>query len=176
MADGIEFKLEGLEELRGKLKEVSDQTGGKAGKSALLKSAQLIAISAADEWRKLDNSKTGQSIADNIVFRGVTPKGNSTTKYPGVKWNSRKAKQAGVLAFRVGVAGTAKTDKEADKDKSKGSPTPHWRLLEFGTSTIPARGIMRRAMTENIGNATTTFIEQYKKKLDAAIKRAKKVK
>ena len=175
MADGVEFDLIGLDELLGKLQTVTDETKKKTGRGALLKAAQLIAIAAADDWRKLDDAGTGQSIADNIAAKGVTPKGRSTTKYPGIKWGSKRHKATGDLVFRVGVSGGAKTDKEKDKDKSAGSPTPHWRLLEFGTEKIAARGIMRKAMANNISAATNTFVKEYEKKLDAAIKRAKKV-
>jgi len=182
MADSFSFELKGADELLIKLKRVSDETKLKGGWSALRKAAQLVAIAAADQWRQIDDKETGRSIADNIALPGVSAKGNSTLKFKGVRKNNRLFKATGDLGFRVGVQGTARPEPREEGadgklkpvDKSKGAPTPHWRLLEFGTSKIPANGIMRGALTNNIGKATDTFMQEYDKVLDRAIKKAAK--
>ena len=182
MADGFEFSLLGVDQLVAKLEAMTDETKYKGGRFALSKAAQLVAIAAAEEWRKIDDEKTGRSIADNIVLRGATPSGRKSTKFKGVRWSSKLFNATGNLGFRVGVQGTARPEKRKELpdgtkepvDKSKGAPTPHWRLLEFGTSKIAAKGIMRRALTDNINAATNTFIKEYEKAIDRAIKKAAK--
>ena len=48
MVDSVQFKIEGLEELLGKLESVTDDVKRKGGRSALRKAAQLIANKAKE--------------------------------------------------------------------------------------------------------------------------------
>ncbi|MNE79587.1 hypothetical protein D3C80_1760880 [compost metagenome] len=50
----------------------------------------------------------------------------------------------------------------------------YWRLLEFGTERIRATPFMRPALTESIAEVTNTFVSEYDKSIDRAIKRAAK--
>ncbi|HCL15741.1 MAG TPA: hypothetical protein DIC61_11200, partial [Pseudomonas sp.] len=59
-------------------------------------------------------------------------------------------------------------------DLSANSPTPHWRLLEFGTEKMRARPFMRSALADNISAVTNEFVSQYERAIDRAIKRAQK--
>lgn len=156
MADSLEFSLTGLDSLLGKLESVSYDVKRKGGRTALRKAAQIVAEKAKDGARRVDDSKTGRSIADNVAIR----------------WNGRLFKRTGDLGFRVGILHGAVLRNGGDL--SANSPTPHWRLLEFGTEKMRAQPFMRSALADNISAVTNEFVSQYGLALDRALKRAKK--
>ena len=156
MADSIEFALEGIDGLVSKLEAVSYDMKRKGGRSALRKAAQVVANKAKEGAGRLDDPETGRSIAANIALR----------------WNGRLFKLSGDLGFRVGVLHSAVLKNGGDL--SANSPTPHWRLLEFGTAKMAAQPFMRKALADNISEVTSTFITEYEKAIDRAIKRAAK--
>jgi HK97 gp10 family phage protein len=75
--------------------------------------------------------------------------------------------------FRVGVMGGAKLNKD-NKDEGPGGPTPHFRLLEFGTEKMAARPFFARALSENAQKATDVFISQFSAAIDRALRRSGK--
>ncbi|MBR7534351.1 HK97 gp10 family phage protein [Klebsiella michiganensis] len=156
MADGVEYKLTGVDELLGKLDSITDDMKRKGGRAALRKAANVIANRAKANARRLDDPETGRSIADNIA----------------VRWNGREFKRNGNLGFRIGVLHGAVLKRHPDK--AKNAPTPHWRLLEFGTENIRAQPIMRAAAENGAEEAMNTFVEEYGKSIDRAIARAAK--
>lgn len=157
MADGVEFDIKGLDSLLGKLAAVTYDLKRKGGRSALRRAAQLVADKAKEGAEKLDDTATGRSIAKNIALR----------------WNGRLFKQTGNLGFRVGVMKGAVLAKRGERaDLSAAGPTPHWRLLEFGTEKMQATPFMRSALADNINAATETFVSEYEKAIDRALKRA----
>lgn len=156
MADTVEFSITGLDSLLGKLEAVSYDLKRKGGRTALRKAAQIVAEKAKEGARRVDDSKTGRSIADNVAIR----------------WNGRLFKRTGDLGFRVGILHGAVLRNGGDL--SANSPTPHWRLLEFGTEKMRARPFMRSALADNISAVTNEFVSQYGLALDRALKRAKK--
>ena len=175
MADSIQFSLTGLEELLGKLDEVSGVVKYKRGRPALLKAAQFIRDKAKENALRLDDHETAEKIADNIVAR----------------WNNRRHKSSGGdLAFRIGVLGGArqyantKANVRAGRagetyltSGDKGNPggdTFYWRYLEFGTEKMAARPFMRPALIDNDNQAIDIFVTELDKSLARAIKSAKK--
>jgi len=156
MADSIEFSLTGLDSLLGKLESVSYDVKRKGGRTALRKAAQSVAEKAKEGARRVDDSATGRSIADNVAIR----------------WNGRLFKRTGDLGFRVGILHGAVLRNGGDL--SANSPTPHWRLLEFGTEKMRAKPFMRSALADNISAVTNEFVSQYERAIDRAIKRAVK--
>ncbi|EOT1929715.1 HK97-gp10 family putative phage morphogenesis protein [Serratia sp. IR-2025] len=156
MADGVEYTLTGVDELMGKLESISDDMKRKGGRAALRKAANVIANRAKANAQRLDDPETGRSIADNIA----------------VRWNGREFKRNGNLAFRIGVLHGAVLRKHPDK--AKNAPTPHWRLLEFGTENMRAQPFMRPAAESSAAEASNTFVVEYGKAIDRAIARAAK--
>lgn len=156
MADSVEFALIGIDSVVAKLESVSYDMKRKGGRSALRKAAQLVADKAKEGAQRVDDPETGRSIAANIALR----------------WNGRLFKATGDLGFRVGVLHGAVLKNGGDL--SANSPTPHWRLLEFGTSKMAAQPFMRKALADNISETTNIFITEYEKAIDRAIKRAAK--
>ena len=156
MADGVDFSILGLEGLLGKLSEVSVDVRRKGGRAALRKAAQVVVQKAKAGAERIDDKATGRSISDNIALR----------------WNGRLFKRTGDLGFRVGVLhGAVLKD---GGDLSSNAPTPHWRLIEFGTEKMPAAPFMRPALADSISEVTNTFVTEYEKAIDRAIKRAAK--
>lgn len=155
MAD-VEFSIAGLDSLLGKLDSLSYDVRRKGGRAALRKAAQVVMQKAKDGAERIDDKETGRSIADNIALR----------------WNGRLFKQTGSLGFRVGVLhGAVLKD---GGDLSPNSPTPHWRLIEFGTENMAADPFMRTALANSISEVTATFVTEYEKAIDRAIRRAAK--
>lgn len=156
MADGTEFSITGLDSLLGKLDSVSYDVRRKGGRAALRKAAQVVMQKAKDGAQRIDDKTTGRSISDNIALR----------------WNGKLFKQTGNLGFRIGVLhGAVLKD---GGDLSPNSPTPHWRLIEFGTENMSAVPFMRPALANSISEATNTFVSEYEKAIDRAIRRAAK--
>jgi len=156
MADTVEFSLTGVDALIAKLEAVSYDMKRKGGRSALRKAAQVLAAKAKEGAQRLDDAATGRSIASNIALR----------------WNGRLFKASGDLGFRVGVLHGAVLKKGAGTGAN--APTPHWRLLEFGTDKMAAKSFMRKALADHISEVTNTFITEYEKAIDRALRRAAK--
>lgn len=156
MADGVQYSLTGLDELLGRLESISDDLKKKGGRAALRKAGNVIVERAKSNARRLDDPHTGRSIADNIAQR----------------WNGRVFRQTGNLAFRIGVLHGAVLKNHPDK--AVNAPTPHWRLLEFGTEKMKAQPILRPAAENNIDAVINTFTSEYPKAIDRAIARAQK--
>ncbi|PTV57974.1 HK97-gp10 family putative phage morphogenesis protein [Pseudomonas putida] len=156
MADGVEFSILGLGSLLGNLEEVSVDVRRKGGRAALRRAAQVVVQKAKEGAERIDDSATGRSISDNIALR----------------WNGRLFRRTGDLGFRIGVLhGAVLKD---GGDLSANAPTPHWRLFEFGTEKMPAAPFMRPALADNISLVTNTFVTEYEKAIDRAIRRAAK--
>lgn len=161
MVDSGGFNIIGLDSVLGKFEAVSYDVKRKGGRASLRKAAKLLTGFAQQNAAALDDPETGRAIADNIDLR----------------WNGKLFKQAGDLGFRVGVLQGAKLPKAGQSPSLEPhAPTPHWRLLEFGTENMPAFPFMRRALADHINEITNEFITSYDKALDRAIKRAGKVK
>lgn len=159
MADSFDFKLEGVESLLGKFEAISYDLKRKGGRSALRKAAKLIADKAKQNAARIDDPSTGRSISANIALR----------------WNGKLFKQTGDLGFRVGVMHGAILPKKGEEPSTAANaPTPHWRLLEFGTQEMRAQPFMRPALESNVSAATSAFVTAYEKAIDSAIRRAAK--
>jgi len=149
--------MTGVDELSKKLEGLSYDIQKKGGRFALRKAAQVIRDQARSNAKAVDDSETGRSIAQNITE----------------KWGSRYNKLTGDLMFRVGVnQGAVLPKKGQTVDESAGGPTPHWRLLEFGTEKMPARPFMVPAMQQAAQAATDKFISTMGPAIDRALKRS----
>lgn len=163
MADAVEFKIEGLDSLLGKLEAISYDLKRKGGRSSLRKAAEVVRAAAQANAQRIDDPETAENIGKNIAMR----------------WNGRLFKRTGDLGFRVGVIGGARIPKSRPKGSEPGGPggdTRYWAFVEFGHETARANPFMRPALADNISEATNTFVSEYEKAIDRAIKRAKKKK
>lgn len=172
MAEGVEFKLQGIDSLVSKLEAISFDLKRKGGRSALRKAAVLISEKVKENARRINDSETPEDISKNITLR----------------WNGKLFKSSGDLGFRIGVLGGAKqynnmhtrkggrsgTYRVGGSHDNPGGDTFYWRFVEFGTARVAARPFMRPALAQSISEATDTFITEYEKAIDRAIKRAAK--
>lgn len=161
MVDSVEFKIEGLDSLLGKLDSVASDVRLKGGRFALRKAAQLVAAKAKENAKRIDDPDSAEAIYQNISLR----------------WNGRLFKRTGDLGFRVGVLGGARIPKSKPKGTEPGGPggdTRYWAFVEFGTEDTRAQPFMRTALSESISAATNEFVSQYERAIDRAIKRAGK--
>ncbi len=156
MAENLLSNVEGLDNLLNQLESVSRDMKKKGGRFALRKAAQVVLKAAKQNAESVDDPETGRSISKNIALR----------------WDGKRFRRTGDLGFRVGVQHGAKLPRTGSAiDTGANAPTPHWRLLEFGTQKMPAQPFMRRALEDNISVATQTFVTEYKKALERALRR-----
>lgn len=175
MADGVDFSLTGMDDVLGKMRELKVDARLKGGRFAARKAAQVMLAAAQENASRIDDPATANSIEKNLALR----------------FSGRRFKQTGDIMFRVGVMGGARSYADTkenrrksrvgaryrtDGDKSNpGGDTWYWRLVELGTSRMPANPFMRPALERNISQVIDTFATQYDKALDRAIRRAKKL-
>jgi len=159
MSDGVQFSLTGLDSLLGKLDAVKHDVRYRGGRFALRKAAQVIRDQAKRNAERIDDPETGRVIADNIAER----------------WGSRRFKNTGDLSFRIGVlTGSVRQMMRGNPDTGKGGATPHAMLVELGTEKSRAQPYLRPAADQAMHAAINTFVTEYEKALDRAIKRASK--
>ncbi|MFX2625592.1 HK97-gp10 family putative phage morphogenesis protein [Enterobacter asburiae] len=156
MADGIDFSITGVDSLLGKLDSISDDLRRRGGRAALRKAANVIVDRAKTNASRIDDPLTGRSITANVAMR----------------WNGRLFKKTGNLGFRIGVLHGAVLKKHPDLGEN--APTPHWRLIEFGTENVRAQPFMRPAAESSVSEVVNVFATEYEKSIDRAIKRAAK--
>ena len=156
MADGIDISITGVESLLGKLSSISDDLRRRGGRAALRRAGNVIVEKAKANAARIDDPLTGRSIAANVAMR----------------WNNRIFKTTGNLGFRIGVLHGAVLKKHPDLGEN--APTPHWRLIEFGTENVRAQPFMRPAAESSVSEVVNVFATEYEKSIDRAIKRAAK--
>lgn len=156
MADGIDISITGVESLLGKLSSISDDLRRRGGRAALRKAANVIVDRAKTNASRIDDPLTGRSITANVAMR----------------WNGRLFKKTGNLGFRIGVLHGAVLKKHPDLGEN--APTPHWRLIEFGTENVRAQPFMRPAAESSVSEVINVFASEYENSIDRAIRRAAK--
>ena len=159
MADGVSYELNGLPELLGKLDGLEFDMKRKGGRFALRRAAQVLRDQARANAERVDDPRSTENIAQNIVER----------------WSGRTFKHTGNMKFRVGVMGGAGGGRKSEALAGlPGGDTRHWRMLEFGTERMAAQPIFRPVPEQAGQAAADEFIRQYGKKIDRALKRARK--
>lgn len=150
-------EINGLDDIIKKLQNMAPDLRKKALRHAVGKSASVIRKRAT----ALAPKDTG-SMAKNIR----------------VQFASRSSRRTGNIQFRVGVRGGAQEagaavryarSRKAKKDKgfASGSATWYWRLIEFGTKSLPARSFMRKSMNDS----SLKVFETIYKNLEAGIQK-----
>jgi HK97 gp10 family phage protein len=164
MAD-FSVTMNGVDALSKKLQGLQYDMSKKGGRFALRKAAQVVRDQARANALALNDPRTSNVIAKNITE----------------KWGSKFNKSTGDLLFRIGVLGGARdysaygeitTGKDASGNP--GGDTFYWRFVEFGTEKVRARPFMRPAMEQTVQKATDTFITEFNRALDRALKKAPK--
>lgn len=149
MESGVSFELQGLDSLIAKLSEVTSDMRYRGGRSALRRAANLVRDEAIKSAERIDDPKTAKDISKNIA----------------VRWNGGRYRRSGDLAFQIGVRRGR---------RAPGGDTFYWYFVEAGTERSKAQPFLRPALYENVDLVTNTFINEYTKSIDRAIRRAER--
>ena len=156
MSDGVQVKLEGIDELLIKFKTVSDQVQGKVTQFALRKASNVMRDRVKASLRRYDDPTTREAIFENVIAKN----------------QPRRFRQAGELQTRLGILGGARS--RAENEQHPGGDTFYWRFLEFGKEKSPGKRPITSAVIASQGEFYSTFSREMEKAIDRAIKRAEK--
>lgn len=146
MAD---VKIKGLEEIIKNLQKLSNKEMKKIMRKATRAGAGEIRKTAKKNAKALDDPKTPENISKNIVTRARRTIDKSEIKMSvGILGGARQMGKYGEL-------------KGAGKGNA-GGDTFYWRFLEFGTSKMPAKPLMRNAMMSSQQQAFDKTVEKAK--------------
>jgi HK97 gp10 family phage protein len=150
MAD-FEFRIEGLDPVIAKLRQLPEKFANRGMRRALRKGANVWLKAARENAKRIDDPETAEMIWKNLSVQGG---------------GRRREKQEGGPMMRVGVRGGARPLKKGTDTGLPGGNTTHWRFVELGTSQAHAQSFLRRAMDSNIESATNAVVEAAKVELD----------
>ncbi len=148
MADGVSFKLEGVDDLKRALAEVSADIRKKSVRSALRSAGRVIQVSARAKAPVLTtpapHRKPG-TVKKSIVVRA--------SKF------ARRAGDEGIYINVRGIRGKARVARLGAAGAKNPNDPFYWRFLELGTKKMAARPFLRPA-AEQAGNAAIqTFMQ-----------------
>ncbi|WP_202844801.1 HK97-gp10 family putative phage morphogenesis protein [Luteimonas saliphila] len=148
MAD-FEFRIEGLEEVKRKLKALPEKFAKRGMRRALRKGANIVRNAARNNAKRIDDPATREQIWKNTVVAGG---------------GARRERQEGGPMMRIGVRGGAKPT--SGDNGQPGGNTTHWRFIELGTSLAAAQPFMRPALANNVAAVTNAVVDAAKVELD----------
>lgn len=138
-----EFQVQGLDGVLKAMRALGPKLAKKGALAALRKGARIVVKDARAGAMALDDPETASKIAKNVTSRADT----------------RGGKRNGGAMVKVGIAGGA-------RPLPGTADTGHWRLLEFGTSEMPAQPFMRRALETNIPQVTDAIVTELNVQID----------
>ena len=144
----VEFNIEGLDEVQGKLKRLGNPRMMKnAARRSMRKAMAIVRDAARANAKGLDDPETAEKIWKNIAIA------------------AGKTRNQNEVVMRVGVRGGASFSNKNPPNTS-GGDTRHWRWLEFGSVHNPPTPFMRPALQNNIQAVTNSFAENFNKEID----------
>ena len=143
----LDTRIEGLDGVLAKMRAMSPKLQKKGALASLRKGARIVVKDARAGALALDATETASKIAKNVTSRADTKGG----------------KRNGGAMVKVGIAGGA-------KPLAGNTDTGHWRLLEFGTSKMPAQPFMRRALASNVQQVTDAIVAELNIQIDKLAK------
>lgn len=139
-----EFKIEGLDGVLRKMRELSPKLQKKGLVAAVRKGANIVRDDARNRAKQFDDPSTPKPIWKEIVS----------------KVNGRRGRQEGGVVMQVGIRGGA---------RKSGDNVFYWRFLEFGTSKMEARPFMRPALESKAEAATQAIVTELNRQLDEVL-------
>lgn len=144
----VEFNIEGLDEVQGKLKRLGNPRLMKnAARRSMRKAMAIVRDSARNAAKGIDDPQTSEKIWKNIAIA------------------AGKTRNPSEMVMRVGVRGGASFSNKNPPNTS-GGDTRHWRWLEFGSVHNPPTPFMRPALQNNIQAVTNSFAENFNREID----------
>ena len=144
----VEFNIEGLDEVQGKLKRLGNPSLMKnAARRSMRKAMAIVRDAARSGAKSIDDPQTSEKIWKNIAIA------------------AGKTRNQNEVVMRVGVRGGASFS-NPNPPNTSGGDTRHWRWLEFGSVHNPPTPFMRPALQNNIQAVTNSFAENFNKEID----------
>lgn len=137
------FQVQGLDGVLKAMRALGPKLAKKGALASLRKGARIVVKDARAGALALDDPETASKIAKNVTSRADTKGG----------------KRNGGAMVKVGIAGGA-------RPLPGNTDTGHWRLLEFGTSKMPAHPFMRRALASNVQQVTDAIVAELNIQID----------
>lgn len=147
MADGVEFRIEGLDAALRNMRELGPKLRRKGLRRAVSRGARIVRRAAVEGAKRVDDPKTPSKIWQNV----------------GMQYSARDSKAEGGVVYRVGIRGGARATTEPG---GRGGVTFHWRFLEFGTSKMAAKPFFRQALASNVERVTSEVVKALDKEMD----------
>lgn len=144
----VEFNIEGLDEVQGKLKRLGNPRLMKnAARRSARKAMAIVRDSARNAAKGIDDPQTSEKIWKNIAIA------------------AGKTRNPNEVIMRVGVRGGASFS-NPNPPNTSGGDTRHWRWVELGSVHNPPTPFMRPALQNNIQAVTNSFAENFNKEID----------
>lgn len=144
----IEVNIEGLDEVKEKLKRLGNPRLIKnAARRSMRKAMAIVRDAARSGAKNIDDPETDEKIWKNIAIA------------------AGKTRNPNEVVMRVGVRGGASFSNK-NPPNTPGGDTRHWRWLEFGSVHNPPTPFMRPALQNNIQAVTNSFAENFNKEID----------
>lgn len=144
----VEVKIEGLEAVQEKLKQLQNPRLIKnAARRAARKAMATVRKAARENAKRIDDPETAEKIWKNIAI------------------SAGKTRSSNDVVMRVGVRGGASFSNR-NAPNTPGGDTRHWRWIEFGSANNTPVPFMRPALQSNIQAVTDTFSQQFNTELD----------
>lgn len=146
----VTVKIEGLEGIEKKLKELPQKFAYRGMRRALRRGANVIRDAARNNAKRFDDPLTKEAIYKNVAVMGG---------------GARREKAAGGPIMRVGMRGGARFNASAS-GLPGGNTTGYWRFLEFGTSDQSAQPFLRPALPSSAESALAVIVSSASDELD----------
>lgn len=175
------MKIEGLDELNDKLKELRDELGNKESGKALYNSLMYASTPmyqaikskvpvAPQTYKRYMSGGQGEGYYyDKNGKKRRRKAKRGTGKYqlqqPGRYKNAVKRRRL-TKGYSANLQGAAVAIYIADNRSSTFSSVYYWRYLEYGTSHLPPNPIFRPAFDSNQAGATNRFAQKLGERID----------
>jgi len=143
------MKVEGLDAVLRKLKDLPIKVRRSAVRKAAGKGAAIIRKKAKENALRVDDPGTGRRIADNI----------------GQRLRSRYFRQTGDTMISVGVLTNKGRIPKGNPDEGPKGNTPHWHLVELGTEKAKAQPFLRPAAESSVSEVFDTVATELERQV-----------
>lgn len=151
MAAAIQLNVQGLENLKRKMDQLSNPKKAKAiARKAARQAMNIVRDEARARARMIDDPETAEKIFKNISVA------------------SGKSINSNEVMIRVGVRGGASFSNK-NPPKTSGGDTRHWRWIEFGSSNNVAVPFMRPALSTKLNLVTAKFVQVFDSEISIAL-------
>ena len=147
----VELNIQGMDQLKRKLDQLSNPKKAKQiARKAARQAMNLVRDAARTNAKAIDDPETREKIHKNIVTQGG------------------KSRNSNEVVIRVGVKGGASFSNPNPPSLS-GGDTRHWRWVELGSSNNRAVPFMRPALSTNLDQITSKFVQVFDDEINKAL-------